>query len=64
MAGQPGFFDVDERHAALSAAGDALERLAAVLDFEMFEWESTNIHPGPPRRGVVSRGWWKLAEAG
>ena len=36
MAGQPGFFDVDERHAALSAADDPLERLAAVVDFEIF----------------------------
>jgi hypothetical protein len=36
MAGQPGFFDVDERYAALSAAGDPLERLAAVVDFEIF----------------------------
>jgi IS5 family transposase len=36
MAGQPGFFDVDERHAALSAAGDPLERLAGVVDFELF----------------------------
>jgi transposase, IS5 family len=36
MAGQPGFFDRDERYAALSAAGDPLERLAAVVDFELF----------------------------
>jgi hypothetical protein len=28
MAGQPGFFDSDERLKALSAAGDPLERLA------------------------------------
>lgn len=33
---QPGFFDVDERLAALSAAGDPLERLRAVVDFELF----------------------------
>jgi hypothetical protein len=33
---KPGFFDVDERYAALSAAGDPLERLAAVVDFEIF----------------------------
>jgi transposase, IS5 family len=32
MAGQRGFFDVDERYAALSAAGDPLERLAAVVE--------------------------------
>ena len=36
MADQPGFFDVDERYAALSAAGDPLERLLAVIDFEVF----------------------------
>lgn len=36
MAGQPGFFDRDERYAALSAAGDPLERLLAVVDFELF----------------------------
>jgi transposase len=36
MAGQPGFFDGDERLKALSAAGDPLERLASVVDFELF----------------------------
>jgi transposase, IS5 family len=36
MAGQPGFFDSDERLKALSAAGDPLERLAQVIDFEVF----------------------------
>ncbi len=36
MPGQRGFFDVDERYRALSAAGDPLERLAAVVDFEVF----------------------------
>jgi hypothetical protein len=35
MASQPGFFDVEERYAALSAAGDPLERLSAVVDFEI-----------------------------
>jgi transposase, IS5 family len=39
MAGQPGFFDGDERLKALSAAGDPLERLAAVVDFEVFREE-------------------------
>jgi len=33
---QPGFFDVDDRLAALSAAGDPLERLSAVVDFALF----------------------------
>ena len=36
MAGQPGFFDGEERLKALSAAGDPLERLAQVIDFEVF----------------------------
>lgn len=36
MAGQAGFFDLSDRYAALSAAGDPLERLAGVVDFEIF----------------------------
>jgi IS5 family transposase len=36
MTGQPGFFDVEERYAALSATGDPLERLSAAVDFEIF----------------------------
>ena len=36
MAGQPGFFDLWDRYEALSAAGDPLERLAGVVDFEVF----------------------------
>lgn len=36
MAGQPGFFDLSDRYEALSAAGDPLERLAGVIDFEVF----------------------------
>ena len=39
MVGQPGFFDAEERLKALSAAGDPLERLAAVVDFEVFRAE-------------------------
>jgi IS5 family transposase len=39
MAAQPGLFDLDERYGALSAMGDPLERLAAVLDFELFRSE-------------------------
>ena len=39
MAGQVGFFDLDERYRALSAAGDALERLARAVDFELFRPE-------------------------
>jgi hypothetical protein len=36
MRGEPGFFDIDERLKELSAKGDDLERLKAVVDFEMF----------------------------
>ncbi len=36
MAGQPGLFGLDERYAATSETGDPLERLASVVDFEMF----------------------------
>ena len=36
MRGQAGFFDVDERLKDLSAKGDALERLNAIVDFELF----------------------------
>jgi len=36
MRGQAGFFEVDERLKELSAKGDALERLNAIVDFEAF----------------------------
>jgi transposase, IS5 family len=36
MIGQPGFFDVGDRLRELSAKGDDLERIAGLVDFEMF----------------------------
>lgn len=39
MAGQPGFFDAEERLRWLSASGDPLQRLCAVVDFEAFREE-------------------------
>jgi IS5 family transposase len=39
MVGQRGFFDADDRLNWLSAAGDPLERLASVVDFELFREE-------------------------
>ena len=39
MAGQRGFFDTAERLQGLSAAGDPLERLAAVVDFDLLRPE-------------------------
>jgi IS5 family transposase len=39
MAVHRGLVDLDRRYAALSAAGDPLERLAVVIDFELFRTE-------------------------
>ena len=36
----PGFFDLDDRLAELSAKGDGLERVQALVDFEMFPQRS------------------------
>ena len=36
MRGQAGFFDIDERLKEISAKGDDLERLNAIVDFEAF----------------------------
>jgi IS5 family transposase len=36
MQGQPGFWDIDERYARLSEAGDPLERLNAAVPWEVF----------------------------
>lgn len=37
MRGQPGFWDVDERYQRLSAVGDPLERLNAIIPWPVFE---------------------------
>ncbi len=52
MAGQAGFFDLSDRYAALSAAGDPLERLSAVVDFELFRGPLI----GALRRGPRGKG--------
>jgi IS5 family transposase len=39
MAGQPGFFDGEERLKGLSAARDPLERPSRVIDFGVFRGE-------------------------
>ena len=36
MVGQPGLFYLSDRYEALSVASDPLERLSAVIDFEVF----------------------------
>ena len=40
MVSQPGFFDLCDRHAALSKAGDPLVRLRAFVKFETFRYRS------------------------
>ncbi len=52
MAGQSGFFDAEERLRTLSASGDPLEQLRAVVDFEAFRAELKAALP----RGDRSRG--------
>lgn len=37
MRGQPGFWDLDERYQRLSAAGDPLVKLNAIIPWEVFE---------------------------
>ena len=36
MSGQLGFWDIEERYALLSRAGDPLERLNEVVPFDVF----------------------------
>jgi IS5 family transposase len=45
MVRQPGFFDVEERLRELSAKGDDLERIAALVDFGMFRAELERAVP-------------------
>src|SRR5215472_2725134 len=49
MRGQPGFFDVVERLKELSAKGDELERLNAVVDFELFRGDLERAVPRSER---------------
>jgi IS5 family transposase len=45
MRGQGGFFDVEERLKELSAKGDDLERLNAIVDFELFRVDLARAVP-------------------
>ena len=45
MRGQSGFFDIDERLKELSAKGDDLERLNAIIDFELFRADLARAVP-------------------
>lgn len=52
MVGQPGFFDLSDRYEALSAASDPLERLSAVVDFEVFRGPLiAALRRGPRHKG-------------
>jgi transposase, IS5 family len=53
MRGQAGFFEVDERLQQLSAKGDRLERLNAVIDFELFR---ADLERAVPRADRVKGG--------
>jgi hypothetical protein len=52
MAGQVGFFDVEDRLRELSAKGDDLERISALVDFEQFRPDLVRA----VRRGDGSKG--------
>lgn len=45
MVGQPGFFDMSDRLRELSAKGDDLERIAALVDFQQFRRELEQAVP-------------------
>ena len=49
MRGQTGFFDIDERLRELSAKGDELERLNALVDFELFRGDLERAVPRSDR---------------
>jgi IS5 family transposase len=49
MGRQSGFFDLEEQLATLSAKGDGLERLSAVVDFELFRPELERAVPRADR---------------
>ena len=49
MAGQPGFFDIDERLRELSPKGDDLERLKRLVDFELFRGDLEEAVPRADR---------------
>jgi hypothetical protein len=63
--GTPGFFDVDDRLAELSAKGDDLERVNALVDFEMIRpalqaavaRANTAAEKQAIREGRIPEGW-------
>jgi len=55
MVAQPGFFDLEDRLARLSAKGDELERLGAVVDFGLFRPELERAVPRADRAKAGGR---------
>jgi len=55
MRGQTGFFDIDERLRELSAKGDELERLNALVDFEVFRGDLKRAYRARTDREAVGR---------
>ena len=55
--GQPGFFDVDKRLAALSKKGDPLEAIAALVPWESFrvDIEAVVLTPDAERKSPAGR---------
>ena len=49
MDRDPGFFDVDQRLKELSVKGEELERLSAIVDFEMFRADLERAVPRSDR---------------
>ena len=55
MRGEHGFFDIDERLRELSAKGDDLERLNAIVDFEIFRADLERAYREPTAPRAVAR---------
>lgn len=53
--GQPGFFDLDERHQRLSENGDPLVKLATLIDFEAFRLDTSKNRPNRRSFEVIAR---------
>ena len=55
MGRQAGLFDIEERLRELSAKGDNLERINALVDFEAFRSALERVVPRSDRRGAAGR---------
>jgi hypothetical protein len=55
MVGQPGFFDMSDRLWELSAKGDGLARIAALVKFERFRPELEQAVPAATAARAAAR---------